>query len=153
MGAGQLRQRLRSGSGLRDLIEDDLSVLVETVNRGIVDDLANGLLDPGLGQVTRQEPIPVRLHHRGLEPHGEGELGHHHPQEGHHERDGYEGEAALIATGAVLHCAFTRIGTTKAGSSSSRPLIIARTVTSTAWGKERSSTASQDSSHAPASRW
>src|SRR5216683_957626 len=78
----------------------------------------------------------------GFEPHGHGELGDHHPEEGEHEHDGQEGETALISHGPV-----TGRGTMRGGCSTLCPRRITVSVTSTAAGSVFSVAASQRSVH------
>ena len=173
MGARELGERLRLGAGLRDLIEDDLPLLVETLDGAIAQHLPDGLLDPRLGQVPGQDGVLVRADHGCLEPHGECELGDHDAQEGQHERHRQQSETALVGgepsrgrarvasqsspwpdadVVVPFHCEFTRIGTVIGGACWTRPFVIAVSVTSTARGTIRSTGPSHSSSHAPSSR-
>jgi hypothetical protein len=80
--------------------------------RRIVEDLADGLLDSCLGEVTGEDGVLVRAHHRGLEPHRERELGDHDTQKREDERHREERETALVGRDrARPHGAVTRTGT------------------------------------------
>src|SRR5262249_31148255 len=132
----------------RQRVERHLTVFVDGVHVRVRQDLADRLLHAGLGQVAAKHAVAVRPHHARLEPHREGELGDHDRQERQHEDDREQGESALVAgMAAHLHGAFTRMDTSTGGCSTAWPPTIAVSVTSTAFGSERSCTPSHCSSH------
>ena len=115
------RQPLERSAARRDREERDLAILVQPVDVGVTQDLPDRLLDPRLRQVAREHAVAVGADHARLEAHREGELGDQDRQKRHHEDDGEQREAALVARRSQgAHGAVTRMETLTGACSAHR---------------------------------
>ena len=165
-GARQARETVEPGP-----VEGEGLVVRGADDRRLREDLADRLLDARLGQVQGDDAVPVGPHHRGLEPHGVGELGADDAEQGQHEQHREEREPPVSAAGAVggrppppAHPTSCRSRASHAGgfrvlrvivtggSAATRPASVVVKLTWTAAGNPSSVAPSQRSSQSASGR-
>ena len=89
--AAEPRQRTPVGG-----VEGEEAVVLLDDEGGVGDDLANRLLEPGLGEMIADDSVLVRAHGRGLEPHRVRELGADDGHQRHHQQHDQQREPAFV---------------------------------------------------------
>ncbi len=158
--AGQLRlfapePRERAPIGA---VEGQEAVFLFHDERGVGHDLADRLLDRGLGEMGADDPGLVRAHCRSFQTHRIRELGPDHRDQRHDEEHHQQREPALVSLPPPRdtrprHWASvpTRSGTVKGRRACARPFSVPPTVTRIAFGRRFWVSTSHVSCQAPVS--